>query len=257
MQPNAQSVRHFPPSLEPDFERRVDALCVAIVRDGYVFARARWWRELARDAASWHGFRDSWSRLELDRYMADGGVYRHRRHATFSLHAPTRSLRLEAHQPHYQDLAYNPLNGGVARHFAPIELATIEAAVFVLCMRLFGEVVMRLDAAVAAWHIEVHQFRIEARAEAPTPPTPEGVHRDGVQYAFMLMIGRSNVVHGETAVHAPHGGRLGAFLLHDPGDLAVVDDRRVLHGVAPIVRLDPRCPGVRDVLVVTFRHREG
>lgn len=61
----------------------------------------------------WGGFADSWNRLELDGHMADGGRYRRRRHATFSIVAP---------------------------------------------------------------------------------PTPEGIHRDGVDYAFMLLVGRDVLV---------------------------------------------------------------
>ena len=35
--------------------------------------------------SDWDAFAHSWNALELDRYMADGGRYRRRRHATFSV----------------------------------------------------------------------------------------------------------------------------------------------------------------------------
>jgi len=38
-----------------------------------------------------------------------------------------------------------------------------------------------------------------------------------------------------------------------PLDSALLDDSRVYHGVTPVMRLDPRLPAYRDVLVVTFR----
>ena len=73
-------------------------------------------------------FLQSWNSLEEDQYMADGGRYRKRRHATFaSLHAGERPL-LMPHQPHYQSLHYNSLNGGIARYFAPILIDLLNIA---------------------------------------------------------------------------------------------------------------------------------
>ena len=48
------------------------------------------------------------------------------------------------------------------------------------------------------------------------------------------------------------GTRLGHFTLTDPLDAALVDDRRVAHGVTPVESIDPSAPAHRDVLVVTF-----
>ena len=42
------------------------------------------------------------------------------------------------------------------------------------------------------------------------------------------------------------------FTLTDPFDTALVDDRRVAHGVTPVTPIDPALPAYRDVLVVTF-----
>src|SRR5262245_40107894 len=68
----------------------------------------------------WSGFTDSWNRLELDRYMADGGRYRRRRHAVFEA-VPDGGIVRAPHQPHFQSLEYNTLNGGIARWFEPVE----------------------------------------------------------------------------------------------------------------------------------------
>ncbi|MBA3455018.1 MAG: 2OG-Fe dioxygenase family protein, partial [Deltaproteobacteria bacterium] len=62
----------------------------------------------------WPGFVASWDDLHLDRYMADGGKYRRRRHALF-LAPATGAIVRQPHGPHWQGLAYNPLNGGVER----------------------------------------------------------------------------------------------------------------------------------------------
>jgi hypothetical protein len=71
---------------------------------------------------------------------------------------------------------------------------------------------------VGAWRIEVHQFRIEARSDAAGEPTPEGVHRDGVDYVLVLMVDRANIASGTTTIHAADGTLLGSFTLTDPLD---------------------------------------
>src|ERR1700754_3178861 len=93
----------------------------AIAADGFAFLSAAAMRPLllASGALSdWDAFRASWNDLALDTYMADGGRYRRRRHAVYA--AGDDGLVRMPHQPHYQSLDYNTLNGGVARWFEPI-----------------------------------------------------------------------------------------------------------------------------------------
>ncbi len=103
------------------------------------------------------------------------------------------------------------------------------------------------------WLIEAHQFRIEARSGEAGQPTPEGMHRDGVDYVLVLLIGRRNIKRGVTSIRGTDGRDLGSFTLTEPCDAAWVDDRRVMHGVTPVEPIDPAEQGFRDVLVVTFR----
>jgi hypothetical protein len=105
------------------------------------------------------------------------------------------------------------------------------------------------------WHVEAHQFRIEARSGMAGHPTPEGVHRDGVDFVLVLLVSRENISSGTTTVCDLKRQPLGSFTLTEPFDAALVDDNRVAHGVSPVVPLDPSQPAHRDVLVVTFRNR--
>ena len=86
-------------------------------------------------------------------------------------------------------------------------------------------------------------------------PTPEGMHRDGVDYVLVLLIGRRNIRSGVTSIH--DAGRADAGQLHADRavDAALVDDGRVMHGVTPVEPMDPARAGVPRVLVVTFRAR--
>jgi hypothetical protein len=106
---------------------------------------------------------------------------------------------------------------------------------------------------VRDWHVEIHQFRIEAKPGEPGQPSPEGMHRDGVDYVLVLLISRVNIASGVTSIHDDDRTKLGSFTLTAPMDAAWVDDGRVFHGVTAVAPLDPARPAHRDVLVVTFR----
>lgn len=230
------------------------ALEQALARDGHVFVAADDMRRLlVADGRldDWDAFTASWDDMPVDTFMADGGRYRRRRYAVYS--ADAGQVVREAHQPHYQGLEYNALNGGVARWFAPVADAIGAGASLVtvlgFCTRLFGA----LAPATRRWHIELHQFRIEALPGEAGKPTPEGVHRDGVDYVLVLLVRRINIASGTTTIHTPQGQGLGSFTLTHPFDATLVDDRRVYHGVTPVQPIDPARPAYRDVLVVTFR----
>ncbi len=232
-----------------------DALRAAIAGAGFVFLPAGEVRAmLGGDAAlaDWDAFAASWNDMPLDTYMDDGGRYRRRRYATLSIAPDETVAALEAHQPHYQSLDYNNLNGGIARHYEPIAPAVIAGAtmraLFGLCAGIFNSLAAR-----TAWHVEVHQFRIEARTDMRGQPTPEGVHRDGVDYVMVMMVRRHNIVEGTTTIHSADRRQLASFTLIEPLDMTFVDDHRCMHGVTPVVPKDARQPAWRDVLVVTFR----
>ncbi|MGH8114094.1 MAG: 2OG-Fe dioxygenase family protein [Rhodanobacteraceae bacterium] len=227
----------------------------SLARDGHALVQAGAMREaLERYGAltDWAAFSASWDGLHLDTHMADHGRYRRRRHAVYEASAAGEILRA-VHQPHYQSREYNVLNGGVARWFEPIA-ADIGGGPCMLTILRFCHVLFAKLAGVArTWHIEAHQFRIEAAPDMHGLPTPEGIHRDGVDYVLVLLIHRRNIASGTTLIHTPDGRLLGSFTLTRPFDAALIDDRRVHHGVTAVTPLDPALPAYRDVLVVTFR----
>ena len=228
------------------------AIAADLGRDGFAFCPAEATDALLGSAAlaDWQGFADSWNDLGIDRYMADGGRYRRRRFAVFA--ADANGWHRKPHQPHYQSRDYNPLNGGIARWFDPITEASAAHPAFIAILdaarTIFDALAHRPD-----WHVEIHQFRIEAQTATPGQPSPEGMHRDGVDYVLVLLVGRHNVASGVTSIHAGDRSERGRFTLTNPRDAAWVDDWRVLHGVTPIVPVDGNAPAHRDVLVVTFR----
>lgn len=183
--------------------------------------------------------------------MADGGRYRRRRYAVFDV--TNGGIIRAPHQPHFQAKTYNRLNGGLDRWFDPVtpQIADhpIVRNLITRLSRIFAVIV---PGSAVNWHVELHQFRIEANDANVGHPTPEGAHRDGVDGAFVMLINRENVSSGVTKIFNPDGRLLGDFTLSDPGDAVFLDDARVLHGVTPISPLDAQRPAIRDVLVITF-----
>jgi len=235
------------------------SLTQALKANGHVYVLAREMRAMLENkgelARVWRAFADSWTGMPVDEFMADGGRYRRRRHAVFSID-PDLCIRREPHQPHFQSRAYNALNGGVARWFEPIP-ADIAASVPMTRILQFASRIFSSVAGVRTpWFVEVHQFRIEAKAGEEGLPTPEGVHRDGVDFVLVLLVTRCNIAQGVTEIFAPGGERLGQFTLSDAFDTVLLDDHRVYHGVTAVRPLDPATPAWRDVIVVTFRAEE-
>jgi hypothetical protein len=231
------------------------ALRKRILATGFEFVSATDMQPLIVDAGpmrDWARFAASWSDLPLDTHLPEGHRYRRRRHATLSAQPGSLDFIVEPHRPHYQGIEYNSLVGGIERWFEPIRAEILAGesfrAVVRFCLALFAPL-----RALAQWHIECHQFRIEARREAVGQPTPEGIHRDGVDYVLVLLVNRTNIQSGTTTVHDLQGRQLGSFTLTAPFDAALVDDSRVMHGVTPVQPLDADAPAYRDVLVVTFR----
>ncbi len=193
----------------------------------------------------------SWERLPRDPYLRDGGRYRARRHSCFVSHTETERLEAVPHRAHWQSTAYNALHGGMLRWFEPLEPAIVAAPAWRQLLVSMGSLFAKLRA-VPAWYIEAHQFRIDT-AGGVGRPTPEGAHRDGVDFVAILLVARRAISGGETRVFdavGPHGVR---FTLAEPWSALLLDDSRVIHETTPIQPLDPHRAGQRDTLVLTYR----
>ncbi len=224
---------------------------IARLRDaGYVLlapAAAR--VALQLDLAGLEGLRESWERLPRDAYLRDGGSYRSRRHGCF-VHTPaTGTLAATAHRPHWQPTAYNALHGGLTRWFEPLEPAIGASAAWRQLLGSLGGLFAQLQP-VARWSIEAHQFRIDT-ASGIGRPTPEGAHRDGVDFVAVILVARRAVRGGETHVFDARGSGGVRFIMQEPWTMLLLDDARVIHETTPIQPCG--AAGVRDTLVLTYR----
>lgn len=242
------------PELSFAHDQAIEQVTARLGKHGYAFASSRLYGHKNLSPKALEGFQRSWDELRLDRYMADGGRYRFRRFGVFTV-AGEHLLR-QPHQPHFQSLDYNRLNGGIERWFEPIRTETAQSSPFVAIVqtvtRLFEQLTPAEERALV-WRMEAHQFRITASAAEAGLPTPEGLHRDGVDWVCIVLIRRQNIIGGDSYIASPEGQVLSHAKLSGPLDTLLIDDQRVLHGVTAITPVDQSFNGIRDTLVLTFR----
>lgn len=189
----------------------------------------------------------SWDALPPDEYLKDGGRYRKRRHACFTVTG--QDLHAVPHRPHWQPVAYNALHGGMQRWFGPVQADVLQSPAWQGLMLSLSRLGTQLKGA-QTWFLEAHQFRIDT-TDGIGRPTPEGAHRDGVDLVAVFLVNRHAVKGGETRVFEADGPNGQRFTLTQPWSLLLLDDARVIHESTPI---QPESEGgYRDTLVVTLR----
>ena len=189
----------------------------------------------------------SWNDLCPDRYLKDGGSYRRRRHSCFV--AGSDALAQVAHRAHWQSQDYNALHGGMHRWFEPIDPGVVAQPAWSHLLLALGDVFAGVAPAVR-WHVEAHQFRIDT-SDGIGRPTPEGAHRDGVDFVAVVLVDRHAIKGGETRVFEANGPAGERFTLEQPWSMLLLDDARVIHETTPIQPVDGQ--GHRDTLVLTYR----
>src|SRR5690606_24979677 len=190
-----------------------------------------------------------WDDLPPDTYLRDGGRYRRRRHSCFVVGAD--GVRMAPHRAHWQSLDYNALHGGMARMYEPLPEALVTRPEWTRLLAAFGALGSRGRDA-GPWYVEAHQFRIDT-TDGIGRPTPEGAHRDGVDFVAVCLVGRHGIKGGETRVFDAVGPDGHRFTLEAPWSVLLMDATRVIHESTPIQPLDPAAPGHRDTRVLTYR----
>ena len=205
-------------------------------------------RLVKRMGQAYQRFRLSWNSLLRDPYLRDGGSYRYRRYSVF--HWQHNKLTVLPHEPHYQSTHYNQVHGGFNRHFRPWLSTTLQNPVLTEIIRWTMELFNKSPGQL--WRIQSHQFRIVARPQELGKPTPEGVHKDGAEFILIMMMDRHNIKGGVSQIYDNQMQPLGEGTLEKAGDLVLVNDHLVYHGVTEVQPVDPTQPAWRDVLVLTF-----
>ncbi|MDB5820554.1 MAG: hypothetical protein JWQ11_4194 [Rhizobacter sp.] len=261
-------------SVAPDWARSSTAFDEPVERlrrEGFCVLDARTLAVLAgQPLSAFDAALPFWDDLPPDDYLKDGGRYRNRRHGSFVQRFDPPALQAVPHRAHWQPTTYNALHGGMERWFAPLRSELLAMPFWAPMISALGDVFAQASVAstskamtseqadpsapVAAgrppWFVEAHQFRIDT-AGGVGRPTPEGAHRDGVDFVAVVLIARHAIRGGETRVFEIDGERGVRFTLSEPWSVLLLDDRRVIHESTPVQ--PDHAPGHRDTLVVTYR----
>jgi hypothetical protein len=216
--------------------------------DGFVVASAESVAELAHvSLASLQDLVQFWEGLPRDPYLKDGGRYRFRRHASYEMKG--NALSLVPHRAHWQSVNYNALHGGIERWFEPMQTQLMSSAAWQSLLLGLGQLLNSLKP-VNTWFIEAHQFRIDT-TDGIGRPTPEGAHRDGVDFVAVFLLDRTGIKGGETRIFDAQGSAGLRFTLTQPWSLLLMNDEKMIHESTPIQPSGDY--GYRDTLVLTYR----
>jgi hypothetical protein len=223
-------------------------LSQALRSDGFAVASAETVAELSGvTLAILQTLSRQWEGLPRDPYLKDGGRYRFRRHASYEIKGG--NLTLVPHRPHWQSVDYNALHGGIERWFEPIQAEVLNDPAWQSVLLGIANVISSLKP-VTTWFVEAHQFRIDT-TDGIGRPTPEGAHRDGVDFVAVLLLDRVGIKGGETRIFDASGSAGLRFTLTQPWSLLLMNDERMIHESTPIQPLGNY--GYRDTLVLTYR----
>ncbi len=203
-------------------------------------------------AQRWDALHAYWGDLRPDNHLKDGGAYRQRRHSCFIQEIDAGTLTQTPHRAHWQPTVFNALHGGYDRMFEAIAPAVASNASFLNLITVLGQTFAQVHT-TRRWFVEAHQFRINTNGGIGRP-TPEGAHRDGVDFVVVMMLGRHRVKGGETRVFNVNDSSGVRFVMQEPYTTILLNDERVIHETTPI---QPEEAGMtdcwRDTLVLTFR----
>ncbi|WP_433682382.1 2OG-Fe dioxygenase family protein [Nocardia sp. CA-119907] len=195
---------------------------------------------------------------ELDKWLPNGGTYRRRAYACFTLSVGDMNFTpIDEPQPYVQSLEVNRLVGGIERRFkqiAPGHPATepTRKIAAVVAKSLAAEAILSADRTPKVL-VDAHYMAITA----PGEPAPEGKHRDGLIAGSAHLIERRNL-RKDTGISSIYDGadpenKLAAFELEQPLDSYVFDDERVQHFTSEIQPMASGVQAYRNVLLLGFR----
>lgn len=214
-------------------DSNADTALRRVAADGYALIDAGGWLELTQLASLYR-------EIPADPYVPEGFRYkslaRIRMRGTKPIAGP--------HEPLYQSLEFNPVHGGMERHYRPLSAAFVAALADPL--RLFQAITrLREDEEVL-----VQAQRVTTGAGGVGHPAVEGFHQDDVDYVGILLVSREGLAGGKTLIAADADGSNLVFAGElQPGQLLVLDDRRVWHYTSPVRDLAEPGPGHRDVIL--------
>ena len=197
-------------------------------------------------------FTDCWFDLKQDMYMADGGAYRFRRYGQYNKEKGSENLVQLPHEPYTQPITVNYLNGGTVRHFEPLTESFTSSSILHSLLIYLADICDEARGQPTNWNIRLHPYRILASSNNLGEPTPEGLHRDGVNFIASILINKVNVKGGITTITDDNAKPLLSLKLEHEFDIMLANDEKTMHKVSAISPVLLGEVAYRDVLVVAL-----
>lgn len=193
----------------------------------------------------------SYSNLQQDRYMNDGGKYRFRRFARLYFKPSNLEILRLPPAPFHQSKSLNSLNGGIERVFEEIEGPVLDNPLLHHLVRIqFLKIKKRYPK--TDWLINLHQIRTISWQQNYGKPTPEGIHRDGHHFVGQILISKTNASGAESRLYNSQKELIYSSTLEKPLDSILLDDQEMYHEVTNLLPTDPMQPATRDMLLIDF-----
>ncbi|MEU8797491.1 2OG-Fe dioxygenase family protein [Spirillospora sp. NPDC048819] len=200
----------------------------------------------------------TWENLVTDPYLKDGARFRERRYDRFYYLPRDHRIQLRPHQAYFQSTDANEYAGGIAREIAPLTAAVLNNPLLEFLIEFnFARFPVTPDRVGLPWDVQCHQFRILGVPSEVGEPTPEGPHRDEVDFGAIHLMSRTNAEGGRSQAYRDPTRLLDEFCLIEPMDTMYWADQKVLHAVTPITPLYPGLPAIRDVLILGYKCSPG
>ena len=146
------------------------------------------------------------------------------------------------HKTFVQAKKYNQLVGGIPREFSPLE---IDPAKFVKTTANAANLSRE-----CRWITDVHQIRVKAGRDKQSQVVPEGLHRDGFEFAALLAVARENITGGVTTlVREP--GQEPVYEAVIPAMSGIIFDDRAFYHYTSSISTQAGL-GYRDVFIIVF-----
>lgn len=153
-------------------------------------------------------------------------------------------IEKQPHAPLYQDKTINPVNGGLVRVYPEIDNLNFAKEAILLFANTF-----KID---YSYEILVQAQRTKCNNKSEGITTPEGFHRDDIDFLAILCVNRYNILGSETQLKDYQGNVVFKKVL-DPGEILLIDDSKLLHYTSPITLKNSTLDhfGFRDVLILS------
>lgn len=191
--------------------------------------------------------RAGFATVPRDEYVADGTRFK----SIFRARIEHDRMLLQDHGPLYQSATLNyGVYGADSRVYAPMDMR----------LRKSLEPAVRSFAAAAGLGPE-HEILIQAQRVMASAgaegrigiASREGWHSDGTTVVGVLLVDRVNVMGGVSMLATdPRGAHVVLARTLAPGELLLIDDRRLWHDVTNIERSRCGAPGFRDVVLMGY-----